>query len=391
MKVTSIKTKLLLSILAALAGIALATGWLIRQASEQNVQIVSEQAVRDAGAALASMERADVAKLDATLQGLMAHPGLAEAFVARDRERLVAIATPIFERLRKTHDVTHWYFHEPSRTNFVRVHRPAQHGDVVSRATLAKAIATSAVGAGKELGIAAQFALRVVEPYVVNGAVVGYVELGQEIDHFLARMKEQTGDDYALLIDKTFVDRAAWARGHEGKRDPWDDLADRVVVNATTADGAIVRFDGDLAALPEGGKLLEELATGGRALVRGVVPVADAAGRRVGALFVVHDITAMHASMMHARGAVFAVLAGSSALLALWLLFLVQRLVFARLARMTATMEDLSARLAGGDYDIVAPPPGPPDELGRFEDFFGRFLSVVAGLLKELTRTRKAG
>ncbi len=53
-------------------------------------------------------------------------------------------------------------------------------------------------------------------------------------------------------------------------------------------------------------------------------------------------------------------------------------------------MEDVSARLAGGEYDVEAPPAEANDELGEFERFFGGFVSVVAGLLRDLTRSRKA-
>ncbi len=66
---------------------------------------------------------------------------------------------------------------------------------MVDRATLTKAIETKGLGAGKELGKTA-FALRVVRPWFgQDGKLLGYLELGEEIDHFLGRMKAQTGDD----------------------------------------------------------------------------------------------------------------------------------------------------------------------------------------------------
>lgn len=388
-KAMSIKTKLILVVLVALACAAGATAVAVQFASQRNVRLVGEEAIHVAGQAFASMEQADVEKLDATLSALMTHPGLAEAFAARDRERVLAVAAPIFAELRGQHDVTHWYFLEgaPSRTCFLRVHKPPQHGDVVDRATLSLAIEGRGRGAGMELGQTA-FALRVVRPYAPAGTLLGYMELGEEIDHFLGRMKAQTGDDYALLVEKRFLDARAYAAARAGKENNWDDLPERVVVNATRADAGMVRFEGDLGAVAEGGQILEEVTRDGRTLVRGLVPVKDAAGRRVGALFVLHDITGIHDTFMRARIWVFGLVSLVAVVFGLALALALQRLVFARLSRMVGTLEDVSARLAGGDYDVSAPPPGPPDELGRFEDFFGRFISVVGGLLKELTRSR---
>jgi hypothetical protein len=78
-----------------------------------------------------------------------------------------------------------------------------------------------------------------------------------------------------------------------------------------------------------------------------------------------------------------------AALMSLVMVALVQRLVFARLDRMTTTLEDLGARLAGGEYDVGRlAPSGPKDEIGRFEEFFSSFLVVIGGLVKELTARR---
>lgn len=384
----SIRAKLLVAIVASMVALALVTGALVRAAGERNARGAAEAAITTAGQALAASERADVEKLDATLRALSIHPGLQEAFAARDRKRLLAIAAPVFAVLRADHDVTHLYFiePEPSKACFLRVHKPEWAGDIVDRATLAKAIETKGTGAGKELGKTA-FALRVVRPwYAADGKLLGYLELGEEIDHFLGRMKVQTGDDYALLIEKAFLDERAWAGTRQGKRNNWNDRARTVVVDSTAADDSILEFDHALGSVPDRGLLLDEEVRDGRTYARGIVPVSDAAGRRVGGLFVLHDITPLHATMLTARRWIYLVLVLVAVALGLVLQQLVNRFVFRRLDAMIATMEDLSARLAGGDYDLVAPRATAPDEIGRFEEFFGRFLQVVAGLLKELTR-----
>jgi HAMP domain-containing protein len=385
----SIKARITAAVLGCMLGLAVTAGVLLELAARRATRIASEQAMASASATLAALERADVEQLDTALVTLMAHPGLASAFAARDRERLRALAEPIFAELEK-HAVTHWYFvdPEPARTYFLRVHRPERFGDVVASETLSAAIASRGRGAGMELGKTA-FALRVVRPFVAGGKALGYMALGEEIDSFLERMRAQTGDDYGLLVEKRFLDRRAWASSTAGRRDSWDDLPDAVVVSATAAAPPIVDAGVKLESVPDSGLLLDERERGGRSFVRGIVPVTDAAGRRVGALFVQHDTTALRSSMTRVRTAILCAAAAAAVLLAALLVWLAQRLVFARLARMTATMEDLMARLAGGDYDVARDmKPSGADEIGRFEGFFGQFLVVIEGVLKVLTGQR---
>jgi HAMP domain-containing protein len=386
----SIRAKLIVAVGASMLALAVVTAVLVRAAGERNIRIAAEQAVAAAGQALAAAERADVDMLDATLRALAAHPGLAEAYAARDRARLLALAEPVFVALRDDHGVTHLNFIDPPprRTMFLRVQRPGQHGDVVSRATLARAIETGTVAAGKELGMTA-FALRVVRPWSRKGGeLLGYLELAEDMDHFLDRMKAQTGDDYALVVEKSFLDEGAWASMRRGGRNDWADRPRTVVVDATADGAAMAAAEPDAGSLPEGGLLLDEQFRDGRRLARGIVPVKDVAGRRVGALFVLHDITALHASMLSARRGLYAAFAAVAAGLSALLLVLVNRLVLRRLDRVIGMMQQASTRLAAGDYDVAVPPPASRDEIGRFELRFGRFVRSVAELLKRLGKPR---
>lgn len=391
----SIKQKLIAAIVGCMLALAVVTAALVEVASARSVRFAAEQAVAAAGSGLRAMEQADVEKLDATIRALAVHPGLVEAYRARDRARFLEVATPIFRELERAHAITHFYVHLPDRTNFVRVHRPELFGDAVARPTLAAAVATRRMGAGKELGATA-FALRVVEPWVVGGETVGYLELGEEIGHFLGRLKAQTGDDYAMVVSKRdaaghpLLERSAWAamKGAQQKPDDWDAFPDVVLVDDTA--GAPADASGvAVGALKPSGQLLGQLARDRHTYARGAVPVADAGGRQVGAVVVLHDISSLHDGMRRARSGILITLGAVAIVLALLMVGLVQRLVFARLDRMTSSLEDLGARLAGGEYDVGRlAPSGPRDEIGRFEEFFGNFLTVIGGLVRDLTARR---
>jgi hypothetical protein len=248
-----------------------------------------EGVLRRAAAALAKLEQADVDLLSKALDELTADPALVGPFLARDREKLLAAAKPIFEKLRAEDQITHFYFLEPppARTCFLRVHAPATFGDVVDRDTFAQAIATKRIGHGKELGKTA-FALRVVKPIRSGGEIVGYMELGEEIDHFFDRMRQLAGDDFGLLVDKEHVDRDALARVRNDDR--WDERPDVVLINSTMWDEKHIDLGMPLAKLPASGAALKEWQDEGRSYVGGAFPVKNAAGHVVGALFVRHQL-----------------------------------------------------------------------------------------------------
>lgn len=386
----SIRAKLALAIAASMAALAVATAALVRTTGERSVRAAAEQAIAGAGADFAALERSDVEKLDATLRALSGHPALVDAFAARDRARLRAAAAPVFTELRQNHDITHMYFLEPdpSRKVFLRVHKPAQFGDVVHRTTLSRAIDTLSIGAGKELGQNA-FALRVVRPwYSRDGSLVGYVELAEEIDHFVGRLKHATGDEYGLLVEKVFLDRQAWARSRAGKRNNWDDRPRTVVVSATGEDESLMAFDGDVSSVPDHGLVLGEERRGEKSFARGLVPVKDAAGRRVGGLFVLHDITPQRASMAKALTRIYLVLAALAAVIGFVLLTAVDHLVLRRIARIGRDLDVVTGRFSVGDYDVRVPKASGPDEVGRLEATLGAFVARVVEVVREATRSR---
>jgi hypothetical protein len=245
--------------------------------------------LRRSAASFTRFERAHVERLSKTLDRLAADPALVEAFRARDREKLLALARPTFDRLESEHAITHWYFHEPEprRTCFLRVHAPELHGDVIERDTLTQAISTHVLGAGKELGRTA-FALRVVKPVRSGGKLVGYMELAESIDHFLTRMRLEIGDDFGLLVDKRRVDRAELKR--VTGEDRWEEQPDVVLIDSTMWQERNVSLGVPLEKLPAGGTFFPEWQDGSRTFVGAAFPVKDANDRIFGALFVRHRI-----------------------------------------------------------------------------------------------------
>jgi len=373
MRSLSVELKLALSVLVACVAAGALGAQVTAKVFERNVETAMRVTLQDAADAFAAEERSEIEKLASTLDALLAHDDLRDAFVARDRDRLLAIAAPLFGTMRQHDRITHWYFIEPDPDPvvFLRIHRPELHGDRVERATLQKARETRELGAGKELGQTA-FALRAVRPWFHHGKLLGYMELAEEIDHFLGAMKARTGDEYGLLVKKKFLDEDAWARVLGHRANTWDDRADVVVVDTTTFTDGIIDYGGDLEAIPERGDQLGEVERGDRAWVRGIFPVRDAAGRKVGGLVVLHDYTEQHAAMHAGLVQTLLVLVGIGAAVAGMIAALVRRLVFSRLERLRRALEE------GADAEALPPSRyvevDSDDEIGRLESLFRRVL-----------------
>ncbi len=346
----SIRPVLALAVGAALTGTGLATALLAGELGERAVEDASAASLREAAGLFASLERVEVQKMSALLEDVRSRSDLRDAFLAGDRARLLALAAPVFDRIRAQDPVvTHLYFIEPNRTCFLRVHSPDLYGDRIERMTLARAAETGNTSSGMELGQTA-YALRVVRPWFAGVRLIGFVEMAEEIGHFLVRMKQETGNDFGLLAKKKYLDEKTWYRVIPGGRDTWKARPDVVVVDSTSYGEGLIDYHGDLDAIPETGKVLGEALRNGRALIRGIFPVRDAADRRVGALLVQQDFTRMHAALERGRvHMATAVLIASVVGFGLaWLLL--ELLLLRRLARVA---------------DALAPDPAGGDELQR--------------------------
>jgi len=330
---------------------------------ETHVESGSLATLRGAAELFDREERTEIEKLGATLDALLANDALRRAFVARDRARLLELAAPLFETMRDRDRITHWYFiePEPDRTVFLRVHKPGMSGDRVERVTLQRAIETREIGAGKELGRTA-FALRVVRPWIRDGAVIGYVELAEEVDRLLGAMSARTGDEYAFLVKKDARDERYWAEALGPRARTWNDRPDLLVVDATTLTDGAIDFKGDLEALPDDGVVLGHVDRGERALLRGLFPLRDAGGRKVGGLYVVRDFTASHTALRAGLDQTFLALLAVGLVLAGAIGALFHVYVFARLR---ATCRRLEARAAAEGLPLAGRGSLSDDEVTR--------------------------
>ena len=218
---------------------------------------------------------------------------LREAYLARDRHRLLTAARPILANLRQKYRVTHLYFHDPAKVCFLRVHEPSRHGDVIGRFTLAQAVETGRISHGIELGPLGTFTLRIVQPWKVNDRLIGYLELGEEIEHLTPQLKTLARVELLLKLDKACLNRAQWEEGMRklGREPQWDRFDDFVVANSTMK-GVPSELD-PLLRVPHADRdnQLQAVDIERTRYQGSQVPLVDAAGRTVGDLVVLVDVS----------------------------------------------------------------------------------------------------
>ena len=251
-------------------------------------------------------------------------------------------------------------------------------GDRLNRFMDKEVERTHTLIAGNELAKAG-FAVRILRPlYDSQGKLSGYIEFGEEISRFIQEMKTQTGDDYGLLLNKKFVDRKFWAdsSGVLNRRDNWDDHANFVIADKTSASDSIIQFQGDLAGVSGQGKVLERFTDGDSVFVRGIFPVFDAANDTVGAMFVVRDISSVYVSMRRTQNLLVLSSVFALSLGAFLILTLLNRLVFRRLTHIIV----VATRVVGGDFESKIQVDS-NDEIGQFEQLFEQFRCIFVDLL----------
>ncbi len=177
----------------------------------------------------------DAEIMTARLEEILNNQTLQKLWMEKNRAELLEKSQPIFNHLHSVNRITHFYFHRLDKVNFLRVHHPQRFGDLITRYTLNESARTKKLSYGIELGPLGTFTLRVVHPWIIEGKLVGYVELGEEIDHITPLLKNLSNTDLIFLIKKTFVNRASWKAGLKAmkKEANWDQFKDFVIIDST--------------------------------------------------------------------------------------------------------------------------------------------------------------
>jgi HAMP domain-containing protein len=380
----SVKFKLLPIIVI---GIALLTGlfyYTFVNTQEKTQHAVNDDVIKTSKEMFYNIEDNDVKMLSSTLEVLLSNWELKDIYLRGTREDVYNYAQPIFSRLKDEFGITHFYIHYPNGTNFIRIHNKAIFGDKITRITFEKSVQTKGFGTGLELGATA-FALRVVHPYYEGANLIGYIELGEEIDNFLKVMKKQTGNEFGIFIKKEYIKHEDWKsmRATNGLRDNYDDLKSYVVIDATTSsiNSFAANDEYKLSSISAEGGTLDKFQMGPSTYVTGGFPLYDAGGQAVGAVVVVKDVTSLENVAKASTRFVLMISVISAIVISLIVVLLVNKYIL----RPLDNIVDATTRVAGGDFyaEIKAQS---NDEIGDLAVMIEGFKNILVGTAKELEK-----
>lgn len=235
---------------------------------------------------------------------MMGNAAIENAFRMMDRADLELHGRGLFEALKANHRITHLYFNRPDRVNLYRFHSPADHGDEIRRATMLQAHARKEAVHGLELGPLGTLTLRTVMPWRVSDRHLGFIEIGEEVEHLIGEVKATLAVDLLVLINKRYLVDGQWQRGQSlmQRQGEWDRFSSHVV-QAQTFEQLPAGFDDRIVNRLLAGNAVE-LEEQGRSLHIALVPLRDAGDHHIGELAVIRDVTQMESTFNRTMAAV---------------------------------------------------------------------------------------
>ncbi|MCP4346686.1 MAG: hypothetical protein GY795_14310 [Desulfobacterales bacterium] len=209
---------------------------------------------------------------------------LPEYLAKKDKDTLMALSLPFFEKLKKNFRITHLYFIEPDGSVLLRVHKPEQYGDILNRITYNRAKKTGKISTGIEMG-KNFFSLRAIQPVEYQGHSAGYIEIGMEIDHIFLKVKKLSQNEISLFLSDEFVrSKTVQISGQKVKgfsllESSSKDAAVKTALKIENLEQGMKRF------------VSVELKFGENHVLASISPFKDAAGEIAGVLMIYHDYT----------------------------------------------------------------------------------------------------
>ena len=261
---------------------------------KENFGRIARRHILEDKATFQNLETSDITMLFSVLEVLVQDPGLKNIFLEKDREKLYNYEQPLFQKLKNKYGITHFYFILPDGHVFLRMHEKELYDDLVERISFQKARDTRKPATEIEMGKTA-FALRAVMPYFHAGKLIGYLELGEGIDHFLKMLKKETNREFGIIADKEYLDRDDWKSVKQvaGLRDNWDDLEKHVVLSSTSEGKAAAQcfVEENLEQVEKGKNIFRQIQDEDLIFMCGGFELSDTEGKHIGAVLSLQNMT----------------------------------------------------------------------------------------------------
>jgi methyl-accepting chemotaxis protein len=286
-------------------------------------------------------------------------PRVQQAFAVGDREALVQMFGPGFNKLKQEFAVRQFQFHTPPAISFLRVHKLKKFGDDLSsfRKTVVATNDNKAAVSGLEVGVAG-LGIRGIVPVSHEGKHIGSVEFGMSFGQaFFDDFKKQYGVDVALHLQRKNAFETFGTT-----------LKAKTLLNATQMDN-VMRGEVEYLQSESDGKSVAILAEA----------ISDYSGKPIGVVEIVVDRSYFSGALTSLQGILLGLgLLGifigvvSSAFIA--------RSITAPLKRVAVSFEEIAE--GDGNLDVHLPEEG-RDEAARLSRAFNRFIERIRDTVEQ--------
>lgn len=378
----SIRFKLLPIIIIGIALLAAVFLQVTLETQRTSLEKNALRGIQSAKETFYNLEDNDIKMLKAGMIQFMANQYFKDLFLENERAKLYSHGQALYSQNKRL-GITHFYFHRTNGTVFVRLHNADKYDDKVGRKTFIESKQTKNWGTGIELGQTA-FALRVVHPYYNQGKLIGYVEFGEEIDHFIEIMKKQTGNEYAVVVEKKYIDPKKWASVREVKklRNNYNDMEKYVIIDTTIDDTSAFKQHGFsrkyLDVVSDDGQIFNFFNVADKSYVDGGFSLYDAGHRKVGAVVMIEDITDIKTAYKDAMWNILIMTIIGAIVVSIIMMYMVTKVIIWPLDKVV----DATTRVAGGDFSATIDVSS-NDEIGRLAKLLERFKQIMVGIATE--------
>ena len=224
---------------------------------------------------------------------------LQAAWFAQDTDALLGRGGEIFKDIQVKFPVTYFKFYKTDKICFACVHNQRVCGEHIEQFTLDKAIQDKKPAYGIELSKCGALLVRVVYPWEIDGEIVGYIELAEDMDTITWDLRETLGVNLIFTINKSYLNRKSWEEGSLKKgrnsNSNWEQYENFVVSHSTlrSMPPALDKYMKELVSCHEEEHLTSmlRLSFGTNSYEAGFVPLVDVGGRDIGDIIVLTNIT----------------------------------------------------------------------------------------------------
>jgi diguanylate cyclase (GGDEF)-like protein/PAS domain S-box-containing protein len=223
-------------------------------------------------------------------------PQVVKALRERDSDTLLMQWRDVFSKMKEENKLTHFYFLDKNRVCLLRVHSPSRRGDVIDRFTAQEAEWRRKTSSGLEVGPMGTLTLRVIFPVIVDNELIGYIELGKEIEDILQLLRFQSENHLAVVLRKEILNRSEWENGMRlvSREGDWD-LLKNDVLSYTSFDKLSLSLKSVIQERLESEHthqaIDEKVYADGNTYLVSMIGLNDVSGKEVGDLVVFYNAT----------------------------------------------------------------------------------------------------